>query len=162
MQKFGIADINNDLLPKLVLKDNLGTRIPAKHFKEIILNFHSGSNFFISATVENGIVRNEAVDMVTPHMLETYFIKNFNDLLFHKNTAKLSEKHRRAIINGSVSFMDEVFGLKNISKVREVTTARATVILFPALKNKMAEDEGIVSYLNFISNQSFSNSKYLF
>lgn len=95
-------------------------------------------------------------------MLETYFIKNFNALLVHKNVAELSEKHRSAIINESVLFMDEVFGLKNISKVREVTTARATVILFPALKNKMTEDEGIVSYLILKSNRQPSNSNPIF
>lgn len=46
--------------------------------------------------------------------------------------------------------MEEVFGVQNISKIREMMTARATVVLFPALKNKLAEDEGIVSTLNQI------------
>lgn len=149
IEKFGITDINHDLLPSLVLRDNLGTRIPTKDFKSIVMTFHSGSNFYINASIENGIADSQ-VSIVTPYMLDSFLITHANDLLAYKNAENVTKQQRRAIINASISFMEEVFGVQNISKIREMMTARATVVLFPALKNKLAEDEGIVSTLNQI------------
>lgn len=153
MSAFGIQNAK-DSNPVLVLRDNLGTIIPPKDLADIILTFHSGSSFYLDATISSGDAHPD-IGMVTPYMFENYLIKNFNDLLKHKNCTELAKKERRAIINAAVSFMTETYGISHVTKSREVMTARAAVILFPALKDKQAEDEGIVCSVHRTSTYSY-------
>lgn len=145
IDNFGI-DIGKDTNSSLVLKDNLGTLIPTYALSDIIQTYHSGSSFFVNAVIESTQSR---VAMVTPFILENYFINNYNALLSFKENAELSNKERRQIVNATVSFMCEIFGIRNVTKARKIMTARAVVSLFPALKDKKAEDEGIVCILIF-------------
>lgn len=111
----------------------MGAIIPSNELKEIILTFHGERNCFVDVDIQTGTA-GKTITMVTPHMLETYLIHNFNDVLKLKGEAQISDKQKRKIINNAVDFMRDTFGIQHISKTHKVMTARSTLFCFLLLK----------------------------
>lgn len=80
-------------------------------------------------------------------MLENFFWRrNAADLLSVRDKAVISDHDRRKLVNELVDFMIQSFGI-DMEKTQKEVTAKASIILFPALAYKLSIDQ-TVSLLN--------------
>lgn len=60
--------VDHDLMPEMLLSDNLNTPIPEKDFATILKTFHKGSLFFVNVRIEASDIKG-AIQMVTPSVI---------------------------------------------------------------------------------------------
>lgn len=158
----------------VLFHDNIGFPIPTSLFEKILKTFGNGSDFFVELRVSKACLENDDGDMsaltsqvriffILSFLTEVVFffiIKDLKKYFMDKNLDHYLKQYsieggnpeevvdaiRRSIVNHIVDLMVKGYGLYP-TKFQRVSTAKASVKLFPALRYKESTIGGIVRFI---------------